>query len=277
MKTCFLIVAIWSGLIYSNPLEEALSAYVRPVTVLELGTRFGQEIAVKYPDSVFITMDDHPIDSTQPYPSNFIHLSTCATFDVIQALKECEHFDLIYTSSNDQQMIDCMKEMTHTLLIQKEGLIEKLVQTSPFFLKKTTLIHPDYKDRIHQIDCDYSQKIFTKLQKETLKLESIVSWIPGINLLTYLAYGGDVPSKKQVALKMPFEVTHSDWMPNNMILGSVVSMIDFEDQKYLGKKTSLWKKQRVVQFLLSAPSGVEKLKDYFFYFLVHIDEPSIGG
>lgn len=102
----------------------------------------------------------------------------------------------------------------------------------PFTLEKTSLLHPDFGDRVHEICCNYDVKTFVKKDINAPFIALEYNWIPGINLLTYLMLNGTFPLRKDIVSAIPIDVDHKDWMPNNMILrGKRITLIDKYDPK----------------------------------------------
>lgn len=110
-----------------------------------------------------------------------------------------------------------------------------LTNKAPFYLNKTTIVHPLKMDyRLFQIHSDYHQKSLTKFRLNEDLNELIYTdtmpWIPGINLITFLAFNGGYPSNHQIIKNLPLDLKHTDWMPNNMIIqGKKICLIDEND------------------------------------------------
>jgi hypothetical protein len=107
-----------------------------------------------------------------------------------------------------------------------------LENKGPFSLRRTSLIHPDFKDREHLITCDYQTKQLKKIDLVKPFLIYSSDWKPGINLITYLMLQGAYPLREELIHYLPEERSHKDWMLNNMILqGKQLVLIDQNDQK----------------------------------------------
>ncbi len=101
-----------------------------------------------------------------------------------------------------------------------------------FYLEKTTLLHPAYGDRKHSIRCNYDSKKLFKCDVIPPYIEYNSNWIPGINLLTFLMMNGSWPTRSSIIKFLPYDNTHMDWMPNNMVLsGNKLNLIDKNDKK----------------------------------------------
>lgn len=85
----------------------------------------------------------------------------------------------------------------------------------------------------YTIEVDYTQK---NLIKKSLKTQQIrkTCWIPGINLITFIAYQGSYPLNSVLSLEMNrlANIASTDWAINNMICqGAQLQLIDIEDME----------------------------------------------
>ncbi len=252
MKRILLVCILsWTLSLSADLFEEVLSRYERPFTCLEMGSDAGApsiEKAPFYPESVFIAFQGFKCARG---PKNFISLNHRLTAKEIHALSLCEHVDVIFLRNPLEffggqavEVISALQKMSHVLLlelprgqdfsgcfdIKKEGLFSTfylLEQMGPFTLEKTTLIHPRKLRRFYEIVCDYRLK-YLKKSGVTWSSESL--WLPGINLMTYLLFNGDFPSRGDVVMNLPEDPIHSDSLPNNMVIqGEKIVFIDKED------------------------------------------------
>jgi hypothetical protein len=111
-----------------------------------------------------------------------------------------------------------------------------LERTSPFRLKRTSMLHPDYGDRDHFVFYDYETKHFCKKDRIEPFIQYVTPWQPGINLLSFLMLRGAFPLRKEISRLLPENASHTDWMPNNMVLqGKNLVLIDKGDLKNQNK------------------------------------------
>lgn len=107
-----------------------------------------------------------------------------------------------------------------------------LENKEPFHFQTTSIVHTPKQDRKHCLYFDYDSKILIKqdLSAPAARIEN--KWLPGINLITYLAVNGAVPLRKEVVDLIPINTHHRDWMPNNMVVqGKKIVLIDTDDPK----------------------------------------------
>lgn len=224
---------------------------------------------VRYPDSVFVVLDKS-LENKSSFASrkNTLWLNHQLNYQEIQNLASCEHVDFLlltrplYTFEAEwRSVLKTFQKMAHRILIKlsKELQISDRISSldlqlihkhlsqiaykvvsensssiyyllegeTPFYLVKTTLIHPRKIRWGYEIQCDYNQKYLKKLRPNW---SSISSWIPGINMMTYLMFNGAIPSRPKIIECLPMDSEHTDWVPNNMVIqGSKVILIDKDD------------------------------------------------
>jgi hypothetical protein len=143
-----------------------------------------------------------------------------------------------------------------------------LEKESPFELKRTTLLHPDYGDRDHHVRYTYDSKVFCKKDRMAPFATYETTWQPGINLLSYLMFNGAFPLRNEIVHLLPKDELHRDWMPNNMILqGKKLVLIDRDDDKNRDN-ANVYNKQlrkKVEKFLFR--KGSKEVKRAFFSLL----------
>ena len=254
----------FAGTILADSVDNLLSRYNRPFTLLSIGKNVGYFVAEKSPcylESTFVILEKAPgnekILSSQ---KNVIWMNHKLLFSEVQDLTSCEHVDILLLSNslpmfcpNWDKALKLFQRMAHRVIVQlpneqteyldpmhtyllqqsvevyKEGsLISYILEShNPFHLAKTTLIHPRKMRWSYEIYCDYSQKYLKKVRPHWTVTNP---WIPGINMMTFLIYNGTIPSRSQILAHLPLDPQHNDWVPNNMIVqGSDILLIDKED------------------------------------------------
>ena len=243
--------------------------YERPFTVLDL-TNSCIEWAPDYPNSCFVLMSPSCHSSSlEMFSPNFLWLKREVIPEDIYALSACEHVDVMLVGDFVCRFPEAWKELIytlqkmahvilfevprsehaqfHTFLLEQVGIAcfysehnvyYILENPGPFPLKKSTLLHPCKQEKRFEVICDYSKKVFKKIYLEVLADASIggiaqeicTPWIAGINFLTYIIFNGQIPTRSESIEKLPIDLSHTDWMPHNMILqGSQLLLIDGDD------------------------------------------------
>ncbi|MCI5053051.1 MAG: hypothetical protein MRY21_07975 [Simkaniaceae bacterium] len=170
------------------------------------------QFAQEHPQSVFVIANE---SLRAVSGNNIIWLKYQLTQSDLDALNACEHFDLIHDVSGTR------------------------VNLGIHILKKSSRIHPFYPWKRFTVSSTYNDIRFKKVNtKRGQCCEAELEWIPGINLVSYLIYNGHHPSRAIAAELLPIDLTHTDWMPNNVIVqGSRLRLIDFSDPPYTGPRS----------------------------------------
>lgn len=109
-----------------------------------------------------------------------------------------------------------------------------IIEQKKRFLKRKSWVLPPLAKQSHRIFSDFRKKILYKSEKDMKGHVTYSTWIPGINLITFIMLDGMVPSREEIkkALLGLQYVPHSDWMINNMIVqGKEIQLIDFKDPR----------------------------------------------
>lgn len=250
LKYCLLMTFYILPLVGANKeeiLEDILSRYTRNATVLEIGGQPQEtiyKIAQSFPDSVFIIMGKGQASyvekvQQEDVSKNMIWLNCLPTFEYIQALSLSEHFDIIIlnhlngmTAEEWEKTIFHCQNMSHHVVVapleedkERPSVLENHL---PFSLTKRSCVHPPTIKRSFTVYFDYDQKFLVKVRPPYADQTTI--WKPGINLITFLAFNGYYPDRASIILNLPYNFTHRDWMPNNMIMqGKNIVLIDEDD------------------------------------------------
>ena len=146
-----------------------------------------------------------------------------------------------------------------------------LIESEKNRLAKKQWLSPKSPDNDNFITSNYHVKTITKFPPHSRGI-TVREWKPGINLMTYLMYGGAYPSRKRVmeALRRIQEPDHNDWTVNNMILqGDQLSLIDWDDPVH-GPDGGRWMTPRVLNAHLHLVGLREprKIEHYFWNHLI---------
>ena len=103
------------------------------------------------------------------------------------------------------------------------------------FARRHILWPPPYEPnnsihKKHLVQSSYNEKFFIKIDG---KKQEVLPFKKGINLLTFIYFGGIYPEHNTIKKELTklSKIPHADWSPANMILqGKTIQMIDFENQ-----------------------------------------------
>jgi hypothetical protein len=248
---------------YWHYADDLIKKFKRPITCLCIGDDIDAFCtkAYQYPQSVFVFLGLQSPKADR-IPANIIYLQSKITFELLKKLGESEHFDVVLISNSNLPFnisyVACQIYLLgeHVLLKLPSSCLgyAKMLRKYQFHSVYTSVevyyaYHPKtYLLRTHwfeeastanavrHIISNYNEKTHTKRHEDP---SVSFTWIPGINMMTYKALNGIIPSLKSLEyeIKRLFGVKHSDWMPNNMIVqGNKVALIDF-DISGIGEKT----------------------------------------
>ena len=277
-----------------------LNRYERPFTVLEVGSSESATCATvvsDYPSSVFVfygTTERKKAHYLRELSGkeNVIWLNKTPSPKDLELFSLSEHVDvLIFNESISHKWksyLNTCEKLAHTVIFvlskdhsqgdinaghnffsSSEGLLDRIdredtvsyILESPpnFQICKSTMLHPVRKDRTYLIECDYTKKLFHKVLDSKKRITT--DWVQGINLVTFLMFNGNYPTRRNVVKYLPFNQNHKDWMPNNMILkGASISLIDHEEKAAPAKVNH----EKCVNLILKSNNkSPEQIRDLF--------------
>lgn len=246
-----------------------LARFQRPFTFMYLGDdhKTMLELANAYPRSSFVLYHKCLSPENKKEMSklnNVIWLSSDPIPTDVAILSRCEHVDVLIVDSHFiashghcwQSLLPFFRNMTMIFVITIYSDLGHVSQTKEMleycsrenwmenvkgkgyemlihgsfdstFLIQTSFIHPKKSHRQYRIDCNYQEKNMTKICSTS---SESCSWLPGINLMTYICLQGAYPSWNRVYARLPHDHNHRDWMPNNMVIqGKKIILIDHND------------------------------------------------
>ena len=106
-----------------------------------------------------------------------------------------------------------------------------IIESEKKRLKRKHWLSPMETENQHVITSNFHRKLFVKKPPHAPSIQ-VNEWVHGINLMTFLSYGGAYPLRKDIKLAVERiqDFTHNDWTVNNMILqGNKLALIDWDD------------------------------------------------
>lgn len=237
-----------------------INQYTRPITFLVIDNKNDSmslfSYSKKFPESVFVLISNNDCVYPETPPHNFIHLKTNGTIDELRHLGECEHFDMVLIKDHNNELNEQCASVLYALgenvfinVEKRQELFEKhirelgfnkishsIVETNLFhcyhpvtFLKRTHWFESasSLNSVRHIISTLHEKKLHKKYDPKHVP----TTWLPGINLMTFKVLNGCIPQETIMRNEIVrlFNISHLDWMPNNMILqGCRVELIDFD-------------------------------------------------
>lgn len=254
-----------------NHIENLLKNYKRPITILEVtdgSENYTSQIARKFKSvCIILVLGNNYKKVVSEIKENHLHNVIVLnpnniTCHDLETLSKCEHFDVSIIHNFTKQFADdsyrafnaFTKLGDYVFFETQKRAIEELMHTNKnitklnsrdkklFLLKseKTKLElarftqgnRQNYKpSQNYRIESDFTKKLFKKKL-----LNKPISWIPGINLVTFVMLRGIYPKNQVIyeninAMKenMPY---HNDLMIGNMVIqGYKIKAIDFKDKR----------------------------------------------
>jgi hypothetical protein len=236
-------------------LKKQIDCYTRPITFLGITRNHALffELAMQYPDSVFVLWDCNMISNAIELPENIIHLRSLCTTALLKRIGESEHFDMVYIQEPHQctsQEVALWYHVGEHVIVQSsfkkeiipyfytagftdlvthgQEVIASAYHPITFLRRNQWLEEPNEGNYVRNITSTYHEKLLHK----TYGPNPVKSqWMPGINLVTFKMLQGAIPSATQLCQEIDrlFYIPHLDWMPNNIIVqGNQLQLIDFD-------------------------------------------------
>lgn len=199
-------------------------------------------------------------------PDDLQHLSECEHFDVVLAMNILHRFgdrwrevaDAIFNMA-DHAIVEIppqetivseeqnqLRQEIEDYILAKGGCILGsaprhtsdttahlyLVSSGPKYLQRKTWLLSKNQDNDYIIESSFTEKKLTKPVYWPPKATQTISWIPGINLLTFKMCNGAHPSKEMLkkSLLLLKDEPHTDWTINNMVVqGNQLAWVDKDD------------------------------------------------
>lgn len=250
-------------------IKQVCSQFTRPFSVLDIGANAGYfsfRLATDFPNATVIMIegnDDeaHLLDlCCQNSLPNIIYLNKKLSLSELQALADCEFFDVVLALSvihhfdktlNDA--LDVFTKLGENLIIEvppygEHAHNQTMINTEPIDIEKysphllmtTKSCVGDVHRPTYLIKCNKTRLTksyltggrkgsYSELQYSHSDLsihfprkKQTFSFIPGINFFTFVAYNGVYPDKKTVThMLLNMDVTgHEDVRPYNLVVTS---------------------------------------------------------
>lgn len=224
----------------SSQLEELLSRYQRPFTMMAIGKDLEiiLEISGRFPKSVFIIANSQVSD---PLP-NVIVLSKELNVGDLEIFGECENLDVAYIPDINQvaaedgnKRIRTIEKLAHYALVSNQNSEPlTLLQSEKNYILRKSWERGLHSEPSHRVHADFKEKKLLKSNKALSGKIVITDWQPGINLITFKMLKGSYPTENMIIKELEFlrQTPHNDWVINNMILrGTRIILIDFDDPR----------------------------------------------
>lgn len=248
-----------------NLLTALVEKFKHPLTILDIDdTEIDAADYLSRTNHVLVIFSASPYKieklSTISNKSQLTIFNTNFSDTILEKLSLCEHFDIVFVGrkffSEPERLLyimSALRKMSQYIIITCDGPIsqatiralqpiiirefkdglEVIIEGDAQRLQQRNIFWPlGETGKDYTIISNFDSKYLVKTGDALDRIKT--DWKPGINLLTFIAFGGIRPTYSEILqqLKMLAKIKHSDWRASNIVVsGATLSMIDFEETR----------------------------------------------